>query len=304
MTNTPRVADFKGLYNVDPTLVGETMPFDEDFLCIRKGLAPPSYAEIDRVADLIVRFANEVGGSSDAVSYSVGFEDRTALVTFRLIDMLTNENLELLRQHLQDHTSDWRIIVCGVSDATSICIYPSKIVLPQDGNPSRVVGTIRDALIEQHENTDGVHERQLAYVKIKIRQANIPPIPYEPIILAAFDSERGNPEEVAIWILQSGYAHLGLSWLADDDMGDGFLGQLGSSEFDVTESRKLVGFMDAEDSFVGCLNAYAYDKSRFSHEIILVNPYTNEIQRRSISKSDLLSDHDVKAMLAQSGEWK
>jgi len=304
MMKTPRYSEFKGYYNVDPRMIEDPNdpPDYSDYLWIQDGLDGPGYHEVDAIADLLEEFHASLGRSERAISYSLGFDDRTAGLFLLHSDLLTVSVMETLQNLLSRRAPLWRFVIPGENEGDTIVIYPSTIAYPTPGDPELIMKSIRESAADEYERTKAVFERQLRYVKRVIKDA-LPPkgIPYDPVIVAAFDSESGNCDDLCVWLLQDGYAHAGRSWLPDQDLGDGFLGEISLPNSDVTVDGTLAPYMEAGAEFVGELSVWAYSKQDFHGELILVNPATKEQVRRPIPPSSILSDKDVKLFLAKGG---
>ncbi|MEX0792923.1 MAG: hypothetical protein WD045_07275 [Pirellulaceae bacterium] len=300
MKTTPRYSEFKGFYNVDPEALDDPRdPQDPDqYLFTEPGLGHPGHLEVDAIADLLEELNSQLQHPDRAISYSLGFDDRTAGVTFLDFDLLTTATLERLREMLAAQAPLWRIVVAGPDDDSSIAVYPSAIVYPSEEEPEDSVARIRQSLADQRDRTTGVFERQLQYVQnvLKVEASQLT-LPYEPVVLAVFDTESGDDSELCVWLLQDGYAIKNRCWIPETDRGDGFCGTCGTAQYDVRRDGTLTGFMKAGAQFLGRLTALAYHKQDFTGEIILVDPETQTAVRRAIPPSGILTDEQVKETL-------
>lgn len=301
MKTTPRYSEFKGYYNVDPEALDDPRdPQEPDqYLFTEPGLGHPGHLEVDAIADLLEELNSQLQHPNRAITYSLGFDDRTAGVTFLDLDLLTTETLERLREMLASQAPLWRIVITGPDDDSTIIIYPSAVVYPSEEAPEQSVARIRQSLVEERDRTTGVFERQLQYVQnvLKVEASQLTR-PYEPAILAAFDTESGDDSELCVWLLQDGYAIKNRCWIPETDRGDGFCGPCGTAQYDVRQDGTLTGFMKAGAQFLGRLTALSYHKHDFTGEIILINPETQTPVRRAIPPSSILTDEQVKASLA------
>ncbi len=114
MVATPRYSEFNGIYNVDVKFLVEVDK--ANVLCSKQGLEPPSLAEIDMIVDEIEALNQYLQQSAQVLSYSIGFCDRTACLTFLNLEFLNEVNLKLVQDLLKRSAQDWRIIVYGVID--------------------------------------------------------------------------------------------------------------------------------------------------------------------------------------------
>ncbi len=310
MTKTPTYRAFKGWYNVSPPTDTEHNEGADgsQFLCTGEGLRRPGLQEIDRLADWFVSLDKKLRKKQDtqapsnevdeAVSYHVGFEDRTAQLTFSNPDDMTMRLLEDIRIHLAKREPLWRVLILGDDDDTTIVVYPTAIILPGDGNPELQLTTIRERAKESHDRTDGVFDRQLAYVKRLLRsQAPLSDPPYLPRIICSFDSSRGDKKCMCIWVLQDGHTHTGRNSTPMEKTADGFIGACGGTCLDVVASGDVLEFLSAENGFVGELIAMSYDKSMFLGYIELLNPDNGKKLKYKIPSESILSDVTVRHRL-------
>jgi len=304
MKTTPRYSEFKGFYNVDPEAVDDLQDSQEpdQYLFTEPGLGHPGHLEVDAIADLLEELNSQLQHPERAISYSLGFDDRTAGVTFLDFELLTTATLERLREMLSSQAPLWRILITGPDDDSTIAIYPSAIVYPSEEEPEQSVARIRQSLADQRDRTTGVFERQLQYVQNLLKaEASQLTLPYEPLVLAVFDTESGDDSELCVWLLQDGYAIKNRCWIPETDRGDGFCGTCGTAQYDVRKDGTLTGFMKAGAQFLGRLTALAYHKQDFTGEIILINPETQSPVRRAIPPSSILTDEEVKESLTLEG---
>lgn len=291
MQNTPSALEFDGFYNVEPN--ENDKESQGSFLVVRPGVGLPTFDEINALTDGVLVAMRDSGVQPGQLYYDLGFQDRTAKVSFRNPTDLSMARLNALQSVLTSKFENWRIAVIGNSKETTIIIYPSAIVFPKDSDHLRQLKRIREDLARNYDDTEGAFQRQLQYVRhaIASERKDLGVFNGPPRIIAVFDNFRSDLTSLCIWVVDPGDGIRIPNWIPEDDFGDGFKGTAGASaEFDVTSTGELVEAYTAKDRYRGCTYALVYSKDRNRGSIFFVSPKDGARVEIPIAHLPVLSD--------------
>lgn len=290
MYKTPSAIEFIGLYNVEPK--NDVEQNKENYLVITPGLGEPTFDEINSLTDCICEAMYSSGVKPGSLYYDLGFQDRTAKISFRNPSDLSMERLDSLERILNSQFEEWRIAVVGISAHSTIIVYPTGIIFPCDEDKQVQIERIRNELVSEQDESEGSFQRQLQYVRqlVPTLSARLESFKGPPIVVAVFDNYRGDERSFCVWVIDPGDGIRIKNWIPDEDMGDGFEGTAGAAaEFDVTDEGDLWDAYSAEDRYRGCSYALVYNKGKNHGKIYMVSPSSGERVELSISEYRVLT---------------
>lgn len=289
MAESPSWKEFKGYYNISPSLIGEADDKTR-FFCKILGLRLPTSDECDSVVAGLMGLGEKLGIPEGKLYFDINYFDRTIFAAPRVPRFFNEEFVCGVQRQLLGAHPLWRAVMVACDDEKTFVVYPDEIRFNNPNADLRdELKQIREAAETYLDQTDGAKSRQLGFIKQKLKSMSLPSYPFDPVVLAVFDRPGKAANFVAVWLL-SDRRYNEKSWLPNYKE---FGWKGGIEAYDVDDAGNVADPYSFDSRFLGYLSSESFDKNVSGDCIRLRNPNTGEVVTHRISK--VISDEELKA---------
>jgi hypothetical protein len=288
MAEKPSWKEFKGYYNISPSLLGE-VDDRAKFFYEKPGLRQPTHEECDSVIEDLMEIKTELRIPENQLYFNINYFDRTIGMAPRIPRFFNKEFIGKIQSKLLGKHPLWRAVIVASDDEKTFVVYADEIKFNQpNANLENELKQIREKEVAFLDQTIGVGERQLSFIQEKLKQMNLPSVSFDPIVLGVFDRAKDGSDSCAVWLL-SNKRHNERSWLPEYEEF-GWEGSLDS--YDVDTKGNVTELYSAGASFLGCLSCQSFKKAHCQESIFLRNPDTRAVVAYRIT--EIVSDEELR----------